>query len=498
MSRRAQAQNAFESNLTNSISGADTTFDLDSTTGLTTSVPGYLVLEDESLTLREYIKFTSITGTTLNGVSRGLDGSVGGAQAHGGGAVVRSVMMSQFIDDIFSDVEDLELADGVNAVNLTTHEGITNPHGPAGFLSQSQADLLYLALTGGTMTGPLSLGTNKITDVVDPSADQDVVTKKFADDTYEAGAGGPFLSLDGVAVMAGDIQMGSNKVTELAAGTAGTNAVNKTQLDGVETKADDAQTAADDAQTDADTGIANAATAQVTADAALPKVGGVGNPMAGNLVMGGFRVASVGDPTAGDDAVPRDFGDARYVQVAGDTMTGLLVLSGGPVADLNPASKGYVDNRQTHFAAMAQSVALTPGLGTHLYTWNTLTEAGTDVGVVQAVTGSNLMRFTVPGSGLTIIAEIAISIGVVGSGNGNNPELLLQRNTNAGGDVEVARTVTARFDSTQATAILTYREHLTTVGTHDFTLEWVLNGSTAGVALVQNNRFEATAFGINV
>ncbi len=38
-------------------------------------------------------------------------------------------------------------------------------------------------------------------------------------------------------------------------------------------------------------------------------------------------------------------GDVRYVELAGDTMTGLIVLSGDPSAGLNPATKQYVDDR---------------------------------------------------------------------------------------------------------------------------------------------------------
>ena len=48
----------------------------------------------------------------------------------------------------------------------------------------------------------------------------------------------------------------------------------------------------------------------------------------------------------------------QYVEIAGDTMTGLLVLSGAPVADLNPASKVYTDGLITTHEGLSNPHAI--------------------------------------------------------------------------------------------------------------------------------------------
>ena len=108
MSTRRYARNAFETGLDGAIGDTDSTITLDTTVGL--NFPGYLVFDDDSITIREYIEYLGITGSDLTGVTRGLAGSAAGAQAHSNGARVRSVFVHQFLDDIFTDVETLETA----------------------------------------------------------------------------------------------------------------------------------------------------------------------------------------------------------------------------------------------------------------------------------------------------------------------------------------------------------------------------------------------------
>lgn len=52
-------------------------------------------------------------------------------------------------------------------------------------------------------------------------------------------------------------------------------------------------------------------------------------------------VANVPTPTGG---ITQEQADARYVQLAGGTMTGALTLSGAPTSDLQAATKKYVDD----------------------------------------------------------------------------------------------------------------------------------------------------------
>lgn len=60
--------------------------------------------------------------------------------------------------------------------------------------------------------------------------------------------------------------------------------------------------------------------------------------------MNSQRITGLGDPTDPTDATSLGYADATYVQLAGSTMTGYLVLSADPIADLQASTKGYVDD----------------------------------------------------------------------------------------------------------------------------------------------------------
>lgn len=51
-----------------------------------------------------------------------------------------------------------------------------------------------------------------------------------------------------------------------------------------------------------------------------------GLPAIGDVDMGGHRVTNAGDPTNNQDLVTRSYGDTRYVNATGDTMTGALTM----------------------------------------------------------------------------------------------------------------------------------------------------------------------------
>ena len=81
-----------------------------------------------------------------------------------------------------------------------------------------------LPLTGGTLTGPLILSGA-------PTTALGAATKQYVDGLA---GGGPFLPLSG-GTMAGDIAMGTHRVLNLSAPLAGTEAANKSYIDGINT-----------------------------------------------------------------------------------------------------------------------------------------------------------------------------------------------------------------------------------------------------------------------
>ena len=80
-----------------------------------------------------------------------------------------------------------------------------------------------LALTGGTMSGAIAMGTSKITGLGTPTVSTDAATKAYTD-TMLPLAGG---------TMSGAIAMGTNKITGLGNPTAAQDAVTKYYLDNV-------------------------------------------------------------------------------------------------------------------------------------------------------------------------------------------------------------------------------------------------------------------------
>ena len=82
-----------------------------------------------------------------------------------------------------------------------------------------------LALAGGTMSGNIAMGTNKITGLGTPTSNTDAATKAYAD-TMLPLAGG---------TMTGAIAMGTNKITGLGTPTSNTDAATKAYADAIGT-----------------------------------------------------------------------------------------------------------------------------------------------------------------------------------------------------------------------------------------------------------------------
>jgi hypothetical protein len=112
-----------------------------------------------------------------------------------------------------------------------------------------------LPLAGGTMSGAIAMGTNKITGLGDPTANQDAATKVYVD-TQDATK----LSLSG-GTMTGAIDMGANKITTTYTPTDNADLTTKTYVDSILGSATAAATSAANALTSE----TNAATSETNA-----------------------------------------------------------------------------------------------------------------------------------------------------------------------------------------------------------------------------------------
>ena len=68
-----------------------------------------------------------------------------------------------------------------------------------------------------------------------------------------------------------------------------------------------------------------------------------GDTMVGALSMSGNLINFVTDPAAPQDVATKNYVDTRFVELAGDTMTGDLILNADPTVALQAATKDYVD-----------------------------------------------------------------------------------------------------------------------------------------------------------
>ena len=207
------------------------------------------------------------------------------------GAVVSVAGKTGIVTLSKSDVDLGNVDNTSDAMKKTNFTG-TIADGNTGFVPGDEifdALALKLSLAGGTMTGALAMGSNKITGLATPTANADAATKKYVDDllsglggvlhfkgtkaatselplsgnvkgdiwlvtadsseyvwTSDSASGtlanyeklGPTIDLSGYlekagGTMTGPIAMGNNKITGLAAGASNGDAVRYEQLTGL-------------------------------------------------------------------------------------------------------------------------------------------------------------------------------------------------------------------------------------------------------------------------
>ena len=112
----SKLSNAYETTLASALlaDSADTTISVagaptdSGNTAISPSaaLPMYLIIDPDSDSLREYVRVTAISGTTLT-ATRNIDTGGGALKAHAIGAKVRQAAVAQMFDDLHDRIDTL-------------------------------------------------------------------------------------------------------------------------------------------------------------------------------------------------------------------------------------------------------------------------------------------------------------------------------------------------------------------------------------------------------
>ena len=248
----------------------------------------------------------------------------------------------------------------------------------------------YLPLSGGTMTGPISMGNQKIDGLAAPAAEGDATNKKYVDDAdavlnaaiqaetknretaitgvlqqigeLETGIEGDlagYLPLTG-GTMQGNLNMGSYMVTQISPPIDDGHVANKKYVDDtVQNAKDPALTgrveALETSQAQQDTEISNLKNGTT----ALPYIKDTGDTVTGTYDFTDADL-TVKTPTAEASPATKAYVDTKitdlengstalpYVKKTGDSMTGVLNMNNNKVTNVaDPTANGDAVNYKT-------------------------------------------------------------------------------------------------------------------------------------------------------
>lgn len=249
--------------------------------------------------------------------------------------------------------------------------------------------LNYLSLSGGTMAGTINMNNNKITNLPEPTSNQDAATKAYVDSHSGGGGGtGNYVSKAGdtmtgalnismgeseisIANASIDLNTGSNGVTvgEIATDTptygimsnsdliliangninlANSNAAEALKITNVATPTD-AKDAANKQYVD--NAVSGAGGGDFMANGSIPATG--------DFNMNNHKITNLSAPTEYQDVTNKEYvdskvksaGNGKFLPLAGGTVTGSVSMSnnkitslGNPTIGTDAANKAYVDN----------------------------------------------------------------------------------------------------------------------------------------------------------
>jgi hypothetical protein len=314
----------------------------------------------------------AITGTTITantGFTGGLTGNVTGNVTGNLTGDVTGDVTGDLTGNVTASTGTTTLNDlVVNGTVDFTSTALLNVSDPT--LAQHAAtknyvdtnDALKLNLTGGTMSGDITMGGNTVTGLGTPSASSDAATKGYVDAEVTAlvdAAPGTLDTLNELAAALGDDASFSTTVTNSIATKlplAGGTMTGDITL-GANKATSTATPATDDTLT---------RKGYVDTQDAL-KLNLSGGTMSGAIAMSTSKITGMGDPTANQDAATKAYVDTQRdtrLALSGGTMTGAIDMGANkvtttytPTDNADLTTKTYVDGILGSATAAATSAA---------------------------------------------------------------------------------------------------------------------------------------------